>query len=70
MVDDWARRLADGPTVAIGLMKSLVNRGLDQDRGTALREEALAIEVNSRSADFAEGLRAFVDRRPAAFSGR
>jgi 2-(1,2-epoxy-1,2-dihydrophenyl)acetyl-CoA isomerase len=69
-VDAWARRLADGPTVAIGLMKSLVNRGLDHDRGTALREEALAIELNSRSADFAEGLHAFADRRAVAFTGR
>jgi len=69
-VQEWAERLADGPTVALGLMKSLANRSLDQDRGSALHEEALAIEVNSRSADFTEGLRAFIDRRPVAFRGR
>ncbi|HTA08865.1 MAG TPA: enoyl-CoA hydratase-related protein [Streptosporangiaceae bacterium] len=70
VVTEWADRLASGPTVAYGLVKSLVNRSLDQDRGTAFREEALAIEVNSRSADFTEGLRAFIDRRPVSFTGR
>jgi 2-(1,2-epoxy-1,2-dihydrophenyl)acetyl-CoA isomerase len=70
VVHEWARRLADGPTVAYALMKSLVNRSLSQSREAAFREEALAIEVNSRSSDFAEGLRAFADRRPPAFTGR
>jgi len=70
VVDEWAKRLANGPTVALGMMKSLVNHSLDQDRGSALREEALAIEVNSRAQDFTEGLRAFVDRRPVSFSGK
>lgn len=68
-VDELAARLAAGPTVAYGLMKGLVNRSLDQDRGTAFREEALAVEVNSRSADFGEGLRAFIERRPVEFTG-
>lgn len=70
VVDEWAQRLADGPTVALGLMKSLVNHALDHDRGAALREEALAIEVNSRADDFTEGLRAFIERRPVSFSGK
>jgi 2-(1,2-epoxy-1,2-dihydrophenyl)acetyl-CoA isomerase len=70
VVDEWAGRLAEGPTVAYALMKSLVNRSLGQSRDAAFREEALAIEVNSRSSDFAEGLRAFADRRPPTFTGR
>jgi 2-(1,2-epoxy-1,2-dihydrophenyl)acetyl-CoA isomerase len=66
----WAERLATGPTVAIGLAKGLVNRALDHGRTSALRDEAMAVEINSRSADFDEGLSAFVNRRPVSFTGR
>lgn len=70
VVDEWAGRLAKAPTVALALMKALVNHSLDQDRGNAFREEAQSVELNSRSADFNEGLRAFIDRRPVSFTGR
>ena len=66
----WAERLATGPSVAIGLAKGLINRALDQGRTAALRDEAMAVELNSRSADFDEGLSAFVNRRPVSFTGR
>jgi len=65
----WAQRLAEGPTVALGLGKRLVNRALDVDRATALAEEALAAEINMTSADGQEGLRAFAERRTPAFRG-
>ena len=65
----WARRLAEGPTVALGLGKRLVNRALDVDRATALAEEAMAAEINMTSEDGQEGLRAFRERRAPAFRG-
>jgi 2-(1,2-epoxy-1,2-dihydrophenyl)acetyl-CoA isomerase len=65
----WARRLAEGPTVALGLGKRLVNRALDVDRATALAEEAMAAEINMASEDGQEGLRAFRERRTPAFRG-
>ncbi|WBB61265.1 enoyl-CoA hydratase-related protein [Streptomyces sp. WMMC500] len=65
----WARRLAAGPTVALGLGKRLVNQALDGDRGTAFAHEALAAEINMRSVDGQEGLRAFVERRDPEFRG-
>lgn len=65
----WARRLAEGPTVALGLGKRLVNRALDVDRAAALAEEAMAAEINMASADGQEGLRAFRERRTPAFRG-
>lgn len=70
VVDEWAERLAVGPTVSLGLMKSLVNHSLEQDRSAAFRAEAAAIELNSRSTDAAEGVASFVERRPPAFVGR
>ena len=48
----WAERLAVGPTTMIGLTKALVNHSLDYDRESALREEAMAVELNSRAGDF------------------
>ncbi|MFE4667526.1 enoyl-CoA hydratase/isomerase family protein [Streptomyces sp. NPDC056716] len=67
--DDWARRLAAGPTVALGLGKRLVNQSLDSDRATAFAHEALAAEINMTSADGQEGLRSFAERRPPVFRG-
>jgi 2-(1,2-epoxy-1,2-dihydrophenyl)acetyl-CoA isomerase len=66
----WAERLAAGPTTMIGLTKGLVNRSLDYDRESALREEAMAVEINSRARDFSEGQRAFLEKRPVRFTGR
>ena len=68
-VDEWARRLASGPTKAISLSKWLLNRSLDSDRAGALDDEAWAQELASRTDDFAEGLHAFIDRRDAHFKG-
>jgi 2-(1,2-epoxy-1,2-dihydrophenyl)acetyl-CoA isomerase len=66
---ELARTLAQGPTVAIGLMKRLANRALDTDRNGALFEEALAQELVTKTADAQAGIAAFVERRPAEFRG-
>jgi 2-(1,2-epoxy-1,2-dihydrophenyl)acetyl-CoA isomerase len=66
---DWAERLASGPTVAISLAKRLVNSALGSGRGEAFRAEALALEVGMHAVDSQEGVRAFVERRPAEFVG-
>lgn len=66
---EWAERLASGPTVAISLAKRLVNAALGSERGEAFRSEALALEVGMHAIDSNEGVRAFVERRPAEFVG-
>ncbi len=65
-----ADRLANGPTVAIGLTKSLINASADRGLHQHLVDEAFAMELSSRSPDFREGLAAFVQRREAQFDGR
>jgi 2-(1,2-epoxy-1,2-dihydrophenyl)acetyl-CoA isomerase len=64
------RRLAQGPTVAIGLAKSCIRSSLELPMAEAMAKEALALELSSRSDDFREGLAAFKERREPVYRGR
>jgi len=68
-VQEWAERLASGPTKAIGAAKWLINRSMDSDRATAFVEEAWAQELVNGTADAREGMTSFVERRSAEFQG-
>lgn len=68
--DALVARLAAAPTVALGLTKWLLQSGNGLDLDRHLQNEALALELSSRSEDFKEGLRAFRDKRDAEFTGR
>lgn len=66
----WARRLADGPTLAYGLTKRAMIRSWEMTPGEALGYEAHLQEVAGRSEDNREGIIAFLEKREARFSGR
>ncbi len=66
----WAERLAQGPTVAIGLSKRLLNRSLESDMEVCLEQEAMAQTIVSQSEDTKEGMLAFMERRTPQFKGR
>lgn len=66
----WAERLAAGPTRALALTKQLVNASLEADRAAAFAAEAAAQEINATTADAAEGVLAFTERRSPVFRGR
>ena len=67
---ELATRLAEGPTIALGLAKRLLNRSLDVDRASSFFEESMAQELVTRSEDATEGIASFVERRPTTFRGR
>jgi 2-(1,2-epoxy-1,2-dihydrophenyl)acetyl-CoA isomerase len=67
---DLVDELASAATVAVGLSKLLIHRGLGVDLERHLADEALAIELASRSDDFHEYARARRDKRDPKFQGR
>jgi 2-(1,2-epoxy-1,2-dihydrophenyl)acetyl-CoA isomerase len=68
--EELVSELAGSATVAVGLAKLLVQRGLTLDLERQLADEALAIELSSRSEDFAEHWRAKREKRKPGFTGR
>lgn len=67
---EWAKRLAEGPTVALGLMKSGMNRGLQMTLQDVMNYEASAQALAVQTQDVQEGLRAFLEKRKPTFQGR
>lgn len=65
-----ARRLALGPSVALGLMKQNFNAAESGTLSQLLDLEALNQVKTSRTEDHREAARAFVEKRPAVFKGR
>lgn len=69
-VDDWARRLAEGPALALSMTKTMLNNSFNISMGQALEEETRSQAVNFASADTMEALEAFVKKRQPRFEGR
>ena len=63
-----ARKLADAPLHALGVTKDLLDREADMDLHQALELEAAEQARLMQSADFTEGYRAFIEKRPAKFN--
>ncbi len=65
-----AARIAAGPPGTLALAKSLLNRGTTTELAAALELEAFAQGQAIASEDHAEGVRAFLEKRPPKFLGK
>jgi 2-(1,2-epoxy-1,2-dihydrophenyl)acetyl-CoA isomerase len=69
-VHDLARRIADGPPVAIRLARRALHRNAESDLRSALEYETFAQNVCRDTDDAGEGIRAFMEKRTPVFRGR
>jgi len=68
-VAERAARWAEQPTRAVGLTKRLFDHAYDASLESQLALEAELQQVATGTADFAEGVAAFLEKRPPRFTG-
>ena len=66
---DLARRLAKGPA-SLGLTRRLIWDSIDSSWDEQVHNESMAAGVAGKTEDVAEGMRAFMEKRPPVFRGR
>jgi enoyl-CoA hydratase/carnithine racemase len=69
-VAGWAQRLAASAPIAISQSKRLLNNSLGVTLEQALDDEGSTQTINFTTADTAEAVRAFLDKREPTFRGR
>ena len=67
---DKAAELANGPTQALALMRDLIWNSAERDFDAQIHAERIAQRTAGRTDDFKEGVSAFLQKRPARFTGK
>jgi len=67
---DLARRIANGPPIAIRLAKMQLYKGLEMDLETALKIAAACETITLTSEDHKEGVAAFKEKRKPQYTGK
>ena len=68
--EQWGRRLAEGPTLALGLSKRLLDASSSVTLPQAFEDEARCQHITYASQDMREGIKAYLERREPRFEGR
>ncbi len=69
-VETYVEYYAQAPTLAIGLMKKMLNKSFNSNLDTMLDYEAYCQKIAGNSDDYKEGVSAFNEKRKAEFKGR
>ena len=69
-VNTLVKQLAEGPTVAFGIAKKIINKGISMDLSSVLECEAFGQTIAGTTEDAQEGVMAFLEKRKAEFKGR
>ena len=67
---ELARKIADGPPIALRLSKLMLYKGLEMDLETAMQMSAALETITLTSEDHKEGVAAFREKRKASYQGR
>jgi 2-(1,2-epoxy-1,2-dihydrophenyl)acetyl-CoA isomerase len=65
----WGHRLASGPTTALSLIKRLLDASSGSSFEEAIEDEARVQHIAYTTADMAEGIASFLERREPRFTG-
>jgi 2-(1,2-epoxy-1,2-dihydrophenyl)acetyl-CoA isomerase len=68
-VEEWGARLANGPTTALSLIKSMLDGAATSSFEAAVEAEATAQHIVFTTTDLREGFQAFLERRDPQFTG-
>ena len=66
----WADKIAANAPLAIRAMKRLYRHGLSEDFESHTHHVLMQLMVLFKSNDVAEGIKAFIEKREAKFTGR
>jgi enoyl-CoA hydratase/carnithine racemase len=69
IVNDWARRLAAGPPIALRVSKALLNNSMSVTLEEALDAEAASQALCFSTEDFKEAMAAYTEKRSPEFDG-
>lgn len=67
---EHASHLANGPTQALAMIRELIWDSSDRNFDSQMHAERVAQRSAGRTSDFAEGVTAFLQKRPAKFTGK
>lgn len=67
---DWGQRLATGPTIAISLIKKLLDGANEASFDSTIEDEARAQHIAFTTKDMREGMKSFLEKRDPVFEGR
>jgi 2-(1,2-epoxy-1,2-dihydrophenyl)acetyl-CoA isomerase len=67
---ELAKRLANGPTYAMGVIKSLLQRSLEVNFEESMKLAGTAQTIARDTYDHKEGVQAFLEKRKPEYKGR